>query len=104
LPKALATLNVFALIEDEALRADTLKLVQQLRDGGRSVDYALTPTKPDKQFKRAVELNAAYTVRLEKSAGGEWLIRLKNLQTREETLLSPADREQLVRLTASSAT
>jgi histidyl-tRNA synthetase len=100
LPKALATLNAFALIEDEALRADTLKVVQQLRDAGRSVDYPLTPTKPDKQFKRALELNAAHTVRLERSASGELMVRLKNLQTREETILGPADWEPMVRLTA----
>jgi histidyl-tRNA synthetase len=103
LPKALATLEVFALIEDEALRADTLRLVQQLRDGGRTVDYALTPAKSDKQFKRALELSAAHTVRVEKTATGELAIRLKNLQTRTETVLGPADGEQLVRLTAPSA-
>jgi histidyl-tRNA synthetase len=100
LPKALATLDVFALIEDEALRGDTLRLVQQLRDAGRTVDYALTPAKSDKQFKRALELNAAHTVRLEKTAAGELAVRLKNLATRAETVLAASDVEQVVRLMA----
>ena len=104
LPEALAGLDVVALIEDEALRPDTLKLVQQLRDGGRSVDYPLTPTKPDKQFKRAVELSAAHTVRLEKTASGEVSVRLKSVQTRQETVLDATDLGHLMRLTASPPT
>jgi histidyl-tRNA synthetase len=100
LPQALATLEVFALIEDEALRGDTLRLVQQLRDGGRTVDYALTPARSDKQFKRALELNAGHTIRLENTADGAPVIRLKNLATRTETVLAAADVSQAVRLTA----
>jgi histidyl-tRNA synthetase len=103
LPKALAGLDVFALIEDEALRGDTLRWIQQLREGGRSVDYALTPAKSDKQFKRAIELNAAHTVRLEKSTTGGLAVRLKNLATRAETVLAASDLEQAVRLTTPAA-
>src|SRR3954468_15686881 len=51
-----AGVDVFCVIEDESLRGETLRLVQQLRDKGRGVEYSLTPAKPDKQFKRALEL------------------------------------------------
>src|SRR6185369_16740052 len=53
LPKFTAALNVFCLIEDESLRPESLKLIQDLRAGGCAVDYSFTPAKPDKQFKRA---------------------------------------------------
>ena len=46
-------LDAFCLIEDVALRADSLKLIHDLRAAGLAVDYPLTPSKPDKQFKRA---------------------------------------------------
>jgi histidyl-tRNA synthetase len=56
LPKFDATTDVFVLIEDETLRAPSLKLIQDLRAAGFAVEYPLTPAKPDKQFKRAQEL------------------------------------------------
>jgi histidyl-tRNA synthetase len=42
------------------------------------------PAKSDKQFKRAVELQARYTFRLERNPEGELVVKLKNLATREE--------------------
>ena len=79
--------DVFCVIDDESLRGETLGLVQQLRDKGLRVEYSLTPAKPDKQFKRALELNAAFTLKME--AGG--MARLKNLRTREEMMLPQGD-------------
>ena len=70
--------------EDETLRADSLNVVQQLREAGKAVDYSLTPAKGDKQFKRALELGAAHTVRLERGADGAVVAKVKNLKTREE--------------------
>src|SRR6266850_1566239 len=67
LPKFDANVDVFVLIEDETLRPQSLKLVQDLRAASLVVDYSLTPAKPDKQFKRAQELNATHTAKLEKS-------------------------------------
>src|SRR5882757_4429098 len=61
LPKFDAALDVYFLVEDEALRGISLKLVQDLRAAGFAVDYPLTPAKPDKQFKRAHELKAGFT-------------------------------------------
>jgi histidyl-tRNA synthetase len=84
LPKLDAALDAFCLIEDEALRSSSLELIQRLRSEGCAVDYSLTPLKADKQFKRALELNARCTARLEKSPSGEHLVRVKNLRTREE--------------------
>ena len=55
-------MDVYVLIEDESLRPQSLKLVQDLRAAGYAVEYPLTPAKPDKQFKRAQELKVALTV------------------------------------------
>ena len=87
LPKFDAMVEVFVLIEDEALRGASLKLIQDLRSAGRVVDYPLTPAKPDKQFKRALELKAAFTVRLE----NETTARVKNMKTRTETACAVAE-------------
>jgi histidyl-tRNA synthetase len=91
LPKFDAALNAFCLIEDETLRAESLKFISDLRSAGYAVDYSLTPAKADKQFKRAQELKTAFTVKLERHAAGEITARIKNLQTREEKLVSPAE-------------
>jgi len=86
-PAFASGVQVCCIIEDEALRSETLKVVQQLRDEGIAVEYSLTPSKPDKQFKRALELNAAFTLKSE-SPG---TVRLKNLRTREEVVLAATD-------------
>jgi len=87
LPKFDAATDVFVLIEDEALRAQSLKLVHDLRAGGFAVEYPLTPAKPDKQFKRAQELKVANTVRLENSD----YVRIRDLNTRKEIVAGVAD-------------
>ncbi len=91
LPKCEARLDVFCLIEDEGRRGQSLKLVQDLRSAGLSVDYPLTAAKSDKQFKRAQELKAALTIKLEQSPAGELVARIKNLNSRTEETLSPAE-------------
>jgi histidyl-tRNA synthetase len=90
LPKFDAGLDVFCLIEDESLRRESLKLITGLRSVGFAVDYPLTPAKSDKQFKRAQETGAAFTIRLEKDGDGKLLARIKNLRTREERTTDPA--------------
>ncbi len=82
LPKFDAPMDVFVVIEDEALRPASLKLVHDLRAAGYAVEYPLTPAKPDKQFKRAQELKVAYTARLDNDA----YVRIRNLKTREEVV------------------
>ena len=72
LPKFDAALDGYCLIEDETLRAASLKLIQDLREAGFVVDYSLTPTKSDKQFKRAQELKAANTLKVERNLAESW--------------------------------
>jgi histidyl-tRNA synthetase len=86
LPNFNAAVDVFCLVEDETVRADSLDLVQRLREAGCAVEYSFLPTKSDKQFKRALECNAGFTVRLEKTADGS-SVRVKNLKERKEEVL-----------------
>lgn len=89
LPQFDAGVDVFVLIEDESLRNDSLKVIQQLRSSGKVVEYSLTPAKGDKQFKRALELKAKQSVRLERGADGALSAKVKDLATREERVCAP---------------
>jgi len=80
LPKFDSPMDLFVLIEDEALRPHSLKLIHDLRTAGYAVEYPLTPAKSDKQFKRAQELKVAHTARLENDS----YVRVRNLKTHEE--------------------
>ncbi len=91
LPKFDAGVDVFCLIEDEALRPESLNLITELRAAGKVVEYSFTPLKPDKQFKRAMELNAAHTARIERTADGALQVKVKNLKTREERVVGVAE-------------
>jgi len=91
LPRFDSKLDVFCLVEDETLRADSLKLVQDLRWSGLSVDYALTPAKPDKQFKRAQELGARHIMRLERNHAGQLVAKIRDAKTREERIIATAE-------------
>ncbi len=91
LPSFTAGIDVFVLIEDESLRGASLAAIQQLRAAGRAVEFSPGPVKADKQFKRALELQAKFTLRLEQSDGGSTCCRVKNLQTREEQGVTPAE-------------
>jgi histidyl-tRNA synthetase len=84
LPKFDSDIDGWCLIEDETLREPSLELVQHLREAGYAVDYSLVPAKSDKQFKRAIELQARYTFKLERLPTEELAVKLKNLATREE--------------------
>ena len=86
LPEFDAIVDVFVLIEDESLRPQSLKLIQELRSAGLVVDYLLTPTRLDKQFKRAQELQATHTAKVE----GDANVRIRNLKTREELVTNSA--------------
>jgi histidyl-tRNA synthetase len=76
-------------VEDEELRGESLKLVQALRSSGRVVEYPLTPSKSDKQFKRALELKATWSLKLRQPQPGQIEAVLKNLKTREEKVVPP---------------
>jgi len=98
IPAFNAVVDVFCLVEDESLRAETLGLIGRLREAGCAVDFSLTPAKPDKQFKRALELGASATVKLQRAASGRCQVRLKILRTRAETVLEMADAVHAIRV------
>jgi histidyl-tRNA synthetase len=91
LPPFGSQIDAYCLIEDETLREASLDLVQSWREKGFAVEYSLTPAKVDKQFKRATELKARYTVRVMAAPPGGSEIKLKNLSTREEKTMSLED-------------
>jgi histidyl-tRNA synthetase len=93
LPKFDTNVDVFVLVDDEGLRPHSLKLVQELRAEGFAVEYSLTPAKADKQFKRAQELKAAFTVKLENDA----YVRIRNSATRTELVSGVSDVKNHVR-------
>ena len=97
LPKFQSAVDVFCLVEDEALRAESLLLIAQLREAGCAVDYSLTPLKPDKQFKRALELGALATAKVERTPEGGCQVRIKDLRTRTERTLALNDATQSIR-------
>jgi histidyl-tRNA synthetase len=76
--------DVFFMIEDEDLRAQSLRAVQELREAGVSVDYSLVPMRGNKQFKRATELNAVRTARIDRPEEGDTEFVVRNLATRDE--------------------
>ena len=81
LPEFSQSIDAYVLIEDEDLRNDSLRLVQQIRDFGLNAEYSMVAQKSDKQFKKALELGALFTVRL--AAPDQAMV--KNLKSREET-------------------
>jgi histidyl-tRNA synthetase len=91
LPKTEAAPKAYCLIEDETLREPSLALIQNLRENRFAIEYSLTPAKSDKQFKRALELDATYTIKLERGDDGELRLRFKNLKTRAEQLVDPSE-------------
>src|SRR6516164_3971556 len=59
--KAIASdskIDIYVVVAKEQRRADALAQVQQLRDCGYRIDYALTPTKVARQFQAAEDLGA----------------------------------------------
>ncbi len=86
LPQFDSHMDIFVLIEDEALRPQSLRFVHDLRAAGYAVEYSLTPVKPDKQFKRAQELKVSHTARLDNDA----YVRIRNLKTRQEIVTGVA--------------
>jgi histidyl-tRNA synthetase len=93
LPQFDADVDVFVMVENEILRQQSLKLVQDLRAAGHVVEYSLTPTKPDKQFKRAQELKANFTAKVE----ADTQIKIRNLKTREEKLCGASEVANVLR-------
>jgi histidyl-tRNA synthetase len=82
--------DVYVVVAKEEKRPDALRIVQELREAGLRVDFAMTAAKVGKQFQAAEHLGARTAVLI----GDEWpQIKVKTLATREEVLV---DREQLI--------
>jgi histidyl-tRNA synthetase len=78
------TLDLYLVIAKEERRADALSQLQQLRDAGWRVDYAIAPAKVGKQFQTAEALGAKATLLY----GDEWpAVKMKTLATRDEALV-----------------
>lgn len=102
-PARAAGPDAFVLIEDEALRGASLELVQRLREAGACVDYPLAPAKPDKQFKRAVDLGARQVARLQAAPDGSRGVWVKDLATRAERIVPVTELGSLVTPTSGRA-
>ena len=91
LPKTASGLDCYAVIADETLRVEALKLIHKLRDGGIAVDYALAPTKVSKQFQVAVAAGArfALTIGPDEWSAGE--VKLKDLSAGTEERVKISD-------------
>jgi histidyl-tRNA synthetase len=94
LPPFDSQIDAYCLIEDETLREASLDLVQSLREKGFAVEYSLTASKPEKQFKRATELKARFAVRLVAAPQGGLEVKMKNLATREEKTMTLEEARQ----------
>jgi histidyl-tRNA synthetase len=88
LPRFAPSVDLYVMIEEEAMRPASLGLIQTLRSAGFAVEFPLTATKADKSFKRALEMSALVTVKCEGGAGGEIMVKVRNLKTRAETTVS----------------
>jgi histidyl-tRNA synthetase len=81
-------IDIYVVIAKEQRRADALAQIQQFRDRGYRVDYPLTSEKVGKQFQTAEQLGARVAVLF----GDEWpQVKVKNLATREESLVHHAE-------------
>jgi histidyl-tRNA synthetase len=80
--------EIYVVVAKEERRPEALALVQELRDAGRRVDFAMTPAKVGKQFQAAENAGAKYAVLI----GDEWpQVKVKTLATREELLVERGD-------------
>ena len=93
LPPLGQALDAFVQITDETLRDASLGLVQQLRQGGLATEYPLLKAKPDKQFKRALELKAKWLITLQDDNQAT----IKNLETRDKQSCAISEVPGLVR-------
>ena len=85
---ALATdrkIDIYIVIAKESRRTDALAHVQQLRDSGYRVEYALVSEKVGKQFQAAEDSGASVAVLY----GDEWpQVKVKNMSTAQQELVA----------------
>lgn len=77
--------DAYVIVAKEEMRGNALAIVQQLRDAGLRVDYAMTMAKVGKQFQAAEQVGARTAVLV----GDEWpQVKVKDFATRTEVLAS----------------
>jgi histidyl-tRNA synthetase len=80
-----AACDVFVVVADETRRAQSLKLVTELRRAGIAADFTLTPAKVGKQFQSAERSGARFAL----TVGAEYPeLKLKVLASRAEESLT----------------
>lgn len=79
LPPTGQTLTAYVVVADETLRPEALGLIQELRDAGFAIDYALAPAKVGKQFELAAALGARWAVVVGTSEWAAGEVTLKDL-------------------------
>jgi len=89
--KLLPSPDVFMVLIDKALLIPSLFLAHQLREKGWSVDHALSATAVNRQFKMASQRGARIAVVMGPEEWKRGAVKLKNLESREETEL-PAEK------------
>ena len=81
-----ASCDLYLVIDDEDKRPQALALVQELREAGIRIDYALTKTKFDKQLKTAAATLAPYAL----VVGDKFPeLILRNLNARAQESIAP---------------
>lgn len=76
--------DIYVIVAKDEARPEALGVVQQLREAGLRVDFALAPAKVGKQFQAAEQLGAGLAVLV----GEEWpQVKVKNLAARTEELV-----------------
>ncbi|MDQ8189781.1 histidine--tRNA ligase [Roseibacillus persicicus] len=81
-----ASCDIYLVIDDEEKRPEALALVQELREAGLRIDYALTKTKYDKQLKAAAHTLAPFAL----VVGRDFpQLTLRNLNARAQEDIHP---------------
>ncbi len=81
-------IDIYIVIAKEERRANALAQIQELRDRGYRVDYALTPEKVARQFQAAEQLGARLAILF----GDEWpQLKMKDMASGAQQLISSKD-------------
>jgi len=81
-------IDIYIVIAKEERRANALAQIQELRDRGYRVDYALTPEKVARQFQAAEQLGARLAILF----GDEWpQLKIKDMASGAQQLISSKD-------------
>lgn len=84
-------LDVYVVGVGEATNAETLKLVQSLREQGLIADRDYLNRKLKGQFKTADRLNARYTIIIGEAELASQTAKIKNMETQEEITVPLSD-------------